>query len=145
MAAHLKYKSGNSWVDYNLVVYPVGAYYFSSSSTSPSSLFGGTWVAVTGKFLYMNAGTGTGGANSRTIEPSAYWTPGMYLKNTNQETSDTFGLWSPPNGFQNRVPVLHVAGTKLTSTSPQWKVFITPFSVSTTPSYQTVYAWRRTA
>ena len=33
---HLKYKSGSSWIDYNLVVYPVGAYYFSSSSTSPS-------------------------------------------------------------------------------------------------------------
>lgn len=145
MAAHLKYKSGNSWIDYNLVVYPVGAYYFSSSSTSPAELFGGTWSAVTGRFLYMNAGTDTGGANSRMIEPHAYWIPGMYLRNTNQETSDNYGLLSHSSGFRDRVPVLHEEGTKLHDTSPQWKVFITPFSVSTTPSYQTVYAWRRTA
>jgi trimeric autotransporter adhesin len=33
------------------LVYPVGAIYQSTSSTSPAEMFGGTWVQVTGKFL----------------------------------------------------------------------------------------------
>lgn len=32
-------------------VYPVGAIYMSISSTSPASLFGGTWEEITGRFL----------------------------------------------------------------------------------------------
>ena len=32
-------------------VYPVGAIYISVSSTSPATLFGGTWERIQGKFL----------------------------------------------------------------------------------------------
>lgn len=46
--------------------YPVGSYYWSSSATSPATLFGGTWTAVSDRFV-LAAGTtykvgGTGGA-----------------------------------------------------------------------------------
>lgn len=34
------------------VIYPVGCYYWSSVSTDPSLLFGGTWVRVSGVMLY---------------------------------------------------------------------------------------------
>lgn len=48
-------------------VYPVGAYYISEKSTSPASLFGGTWIELSGKFLYARdtshpAGSGGGEA-----------------------------------------------------------------------------------
>lgn len=33
-------------------VYPVGAVYVSVNSTSPASLFGGTWERINSKFLY---------------------------------------------------------------------------------------------
>lgn len=33
-------------------VYPVGAIYMSMSATSPATLFGGTWVQITGRFLF---------------------------------------------------------------------------------------------
>ena len=42
-----------SWIN-NLLktIYPVGTYYYSSSSTSPASLFGGSWTAVKDAFIF---------------------------------------------------------------------------------------------
>lgn len=52
-------------------IYPVGALYISKSSTSPATLFGGTWQAVTNDYLlnFITSGTGgeyTGTSNSAT-------------------------------------------------------------------------------
>lgn len=46
--------------------YPVGAIYLSFSSTNPQTLFGGTWVQLTGRFLRMANDTGTGGNDTLT-------------------------------------------------------------------------------
>ena len=42
-----------SWID-NLLntIYPVGTYYYTSSSTSPASLFGGSWTAIVDAFIF---------------------------------------------------------------------------------------------
>ena len=45
--------------------YPVGAIYISVSSTSPASLFGGTWERISGRFLI-----GAGAAEANTTD---YW------------------------------------------------------------------------
>lgn len=55
-------------------IYPVGSIYMSVNSTSPASLFGGTWVAIQEKFL-LGAGSthtagSTGGAFSKSISVS---------------------------------------------------------------------------
>lgn len=55
-----------SYINLGQVVYPVGSIYMSYTGTSPASLFGGNWTAITGRFLYCNNGISTGGANSRT-------------------------------------------------------------------------------
>ena len=47
-------------------IYPVGAIYMSLNNTSPSVLFGGTWVQIAGKFLLASGGsynTGDTGGN----------------------------------------------------------------------------------
>ena len=31
--------------------YPIGSYYFSNNSTSPVTLFGGTWTQISGYFV----------------------------------------------------------------------------------------------
>lgn len=145
MAAHLKYKSGNSWVDYNLVVYPVGALYISYSSTSPGSLFGGTWTPITGRFPYFNAGTGTGGSNSHTLSNSEMPSHRHQLQmESSVRTQSGAGLWYPGNSFADRAIVSHLNSwptyqESYTSSIGSGTAF------STMPSYQTLYAWRRTA
>ena len=146
---HLKYKSGSSWVDYNLVVYPVGAYYFSSSSTSPATLFGGTWTAVTGRFLYMNAGTGTGGSNSHTHSLNNAYAMGSY--DWSNSPNLQFGIKSASWnhwGILFEWTTTQIARYRTGDiTSPQNGLPLggSSDSSSNMPAYQTVYAWRRTA
>ena len=55
--------------------YPIGSLYWSSKSTNPASLFGGTWVQIKDKFVlacgdtYTSSGS-TGGASSVTLSVS---------------------------------------------------------------------------
>ena len=56
-----------AYVNLGQVIYPVGAIFASASPTSPSSMFGGTWSQITGRFLYCNNGTGVGGSNTHTL------------------------------------------------------------------------------
>ena len=68
--ASIKYKNGSSWVDIRNTLYPVGSIYMSTSSTSPATLFGGTWSQISGALLGAT-GTGITNANysgSRTIK-----------------------------------------------------------------------------
>ena len=58
------------WVDINNI-YPIGAIYMSASSTNPSTLFGGTWQEITGKFLLSRSDAyiagSTGGESTVTL------------------------------------------------------------------------------
>ena len=42
---------GKTLAEIMLAIYPVGAVYISANSTSPASLFGGTWESIGGRFL----------------------------------------------------------------------------------------------
>ena len=42
---------GRTLAEIMLALYPVGAVYISVNSTSPASLFGGTWTQIKGRFL----------------------------------------------------------------------------------------------
>lgn len=65
-------------------VYPVGSIYMSVNSTSPATLFGGTWEQLPGRFLL---GSGSVEANSTT-----YW--GKF----------DAGSWTPPVGEKAGTP-----------------------------------------
>lgn len=65
------------------VIYPVGCYYWSSVSTDPSLLFGGTWVRVSGVMLYAaedNVSGYTAGSTggSKTVSLTAAQLPAHY-------------------------------------------------------------------
>ena len=44
-------------------IYPVGSIYMSVNSTSPATLFGGTWQRITGRFLLAATDGGSSGAS----------------------------------------------------------------------------------
>ena len=57
-----------AYVNLGQVMYPVGAIYQSWSSTSPASLFGGSWSQITEKFLYCaNSAGDTGGESTHKL------------------------------------------------------------------------------
>ena len=123
------------------LTYPVGAYYLSSVSTSPASFFGGAWSVLTGKFLYCNSGTGTGGSNTHTLTssqmPSHSHTEGVWQSSSE---ASGYGLL-PAEGFGNRVMV---------KTPSSQAGISTPWvgggsAHNNMPAYQTCYCWRRTA
>ena len=45
-------------------IYPVGSVYLSVNSTSPATLFGGTWQRLDGYYLYAGTGGNTAGSNT---------------------------------------------------------------------------------
>ena len=53
---------GRTIADIMLTLYPVGAVYISANSTSPASLFGGTWESIGGRFLLGADSTYTAGS-----------------------------------------------------------------------------------
>lgn len=60
-----------SFISLTDLTYPVGAIYQSTASTSPASLFGGSWSQITSRFLYNTTfSTGTGGESSHTLTES---------------------------------------------------------------------------
>ena len=52
------------------LIYPVGSIYTSTNSTSPATLFGGTWEQIKDRFLYTASGGATdiGGASTVTLD-----------------------------------------------------------------------------
>ena len=119
-------------------IYPVGAVYISYTSTSPASLFGGTWTQITGRFLRMANDVSTGGADTVALTQA-------------QMPSHTHGV----QGYFNRVNYNSYSGSefelsyhRITSDNPST---VTPIlevgsgsAHSNMPAYQDLYAWRRT-
>lgn len=81
-------------------VYPVGSIYMSVNSTSPATLFGGTWEAIQGKFLlgadgsaYKAGSTGGEATHTLTVDEMPKHTHSMYSGNSG--APDT---WEPDGG-----------------------------------------------
>lgn len=123
-----------------LSVYPVGSVYISYTSTSPASRFGGSWSAITGRFPYFNAGTGTGGSNTHTLSISQM--PAHQHASYTRKASDEakgYALTYNGNGFMDRCMI---SGT---STQGMTTWVGGGGSHNNMPQYQSFYAWRRTA
>lgn len=130
-------------------VFTVGFVWVSYTSTSPASILGGTWMELKGVFPYFNHGTGTGGSNSHTLT-------------TDQIPSHChhFTINATTFGWPQNSPVRGATASSVSSVSNTvtWNDFKTTEDgdqiISNTgggkshnnmPSYQTLYAWRRTA
>lgn len=132
--------SSSGGVNIGKVVYPVGAVYISWSSTSPAALFGGSWVAITGRFPYFNAGTSVGGSNTHTHTLNS-----GYAKITSGGSAVLFN-YKDVNAFNTNWAVNGSAnGASSSSVTSATTLGGNTDSNYHMPSYQTLYAWRRTA
>ena len=116
-------------------VFKVGYVWVSYTNTSPSGILGGTWASITGRFPYFNAGTGTGGSNTTSLSsgnmPSHNHAVAVGLENNG--TGGNVGAAMLYNIYHGG------AGTLYTNSTGSGSSF------NNMPSYQTLYAWRRTA
>lgn len=121
-------------------VYPVGSIYMSVNSTSPATLFGGTWKAIQGKFLLgadggtYKAGT-TGGEAAHTLTES-------------EMPSHKHSIWFPNDGGEQSAAIGYPnTGSKNTYYAEASKTSGTGGGAAhnNMPPYLAVYIWKRTA
>ena len=130
----LEWGAGVSWED----IYPVGAIYLSTSSTSPQSLFGGTWTAINDVFLLTAGSTytagDTGGEATHTLDTSevpAHSHTGKYVNGVgaNNGSIQLPRMWAASGDG---------SGTLTNSVGGGG-------AHNNMPPYLVVYAWERTA
>lgn len=144
------------------LVYPVGSIYLSYVSTSPASLFGGSWTQITGRFLRAANDVSTGGADTHTLSLNHNHTMTLELSSGNYtgpaisySISNGIGYHAGDAAILNG-PVLTGASAYPADISAWTRVYgptansggnvirrLDTKTVSTMPSYQDVYAWRR--
>ena len=144
--------------------YPVGAIYLSFVSTSPATLFGGSWSQISNRFIYAGNGTSTGGSLRH-----KHWTTvgkavgdGMYVYDFDQ-SGTMFGARLMTGKIHGGLMNYTSFDTYTTSSNQFSQVLIdstsdpvlnvTDYSSNNNdkgesdlyPPYQMVYCWRRTA
>lgn len=133
---------------YDFNAYPVGSIYMSVNSTSPASIFGGTWERLKDRFLLGAGGSysveSTGGSKTTTIEDSNL--PATRLAMAKNITGATVSLNNSVPWGTNSVPANAYGMTQYTNLNKLGQTArysATPLDV--TPPYLAVYMWKRTA
>ena len=129
-----------------LIVRPIGNIYESVDSTSPATLFGGTWASMGGRFLIGADGTytagSTGGAATHTHPVSGT----AAIANFVGYSDINMKIVSSHNWQGNQTSY---AGSNAINEYPQRSVGVevvgTAASESSLPPYESVYMWKRTA
>lgn len=133
---NVQIKNGSTW--YTMCPFPVGYIYMGYTSTSPANVYGGTWSSISGG-KYFRAAAANNAAGSNTIA----------IDNMPRHTHNFVDYaWARPYGVTSWDIVNAFATANLTGASD----LTDPNNVSYTgggsafyPTYQNVYAWRRTA
>ena len=121
-------------------VYPVGSIYMSVNSTSPATLFGGTWKAIQGKFL-LGADNGTykagntGGEATHTLTTSEMPSHNHAVYYPNAGADDHSAPGNYPDGPSDST---YYAVGSYTSREGGGKAH------NNMPPYLAVYIWKRT-
>lgn len=140
--ADISIKNNSSWTTYLNLIYPIGSVYFSYTSTSPATRFGGTWSAITGSFIYANAGV-----SKNTTKTHYHWMPVGKENGLPGFSATAFAGWS--DGAKYQIRAANVAHSIFTEdayyASGQNATETTTYATEGYPPYQTLYCWRRTA
>lgn len=150
-------------------MYPVGSCYFSTVATSPATIVGGTWAAMTGGMLGLAGSTGVAGAasngGSRKISSNQMPSHNHAAQNTeNQDNTYYFNVsLSPATDVIGRANVKRGTSTSedtyyaiLGNRDASDSIGTQDLGFATTtkntgggadyiPAHTSVYGWRRTA
>lgn len=134
---------------YLLSVYPVGAIYISVNSTSPASLFGGTWQQLKDRFLIGAGGSysvnGTGGATTHSHTLNNGYAKILY----NWQNNDNKLMYKTKDGvsYTTDANTNTDAGYNFNNFSQSRATALggNTDSSSNIPPYLAVYMWKRTA
>lgn len=140
-------------------LYPVGAIYMSTQSTSPHTLFGGTWEQIKGRFLFAagsnikNTNTTYGSMSANTINRSAGELGGeVSHKLTTSEMPKhahpiRYGSWGSSGSDTYRTVRLpyNQAQVKIGEDSQGMEEVGGDGAHNNMPPYYVVYMWKRTA
>lgn len=132
-------------------VYPVGSIYISTNSTSPASLFNGTWEQIQDRFLLAASSTyaaGATGGQKNTVIPT-HNHRGLYYNAVTTGRRVSFGSGSSTSAYYLQ-PAAGATATDDFITGDANGTAIgsmTSSDVSETnmPPYLAVYIWKRTA
>lgn len=134
-----------------LDVYPVGAIYISTKSTSPASLFGGSWTQLQNRFL-LGAGSSytagaTGGAATVTLTTSQIPSHNHEFQYSTNGGSSWYGATMGRDGSYSDTPYLGTKSSVEEFASYQVRISKTGggSSHNNMPPYQVVYMWERIA
>lgn len=129
---------GMTVVQFVNMIYPVGSIYMSVSSTSPASLFGGTWESIGGRFLLgadaTYAAGSTGGKATNTINANNLPSQIPLMYSNNSGSSGNGGIFSSAIYTNGENSGYSWVGTGM-PTDP----------INNMPPYLAVYMWKRTA
>lgn len=119
-------------------VYPVGSIYMSVNSTSPATLFGGTWERIRDRFLLAAGSTysagGFGGEATHTLTVDEIPSHSHQIKYRSKIlASGSSGAWALGAGTYDGYSSNTIHGTGGGG------------SHNNMPPYLTVYVWKRTA
>lgn len=131
------------------VIYPIGSIYMSVNSTSPQTLFGGTWEQIKDTFLLASGDTyangTTGGSADATLVSHQHGTSnsGEYFVTSESDGANNTRVTYSSSGNRyvdgmtdNTTPFHHRVGTGYVGSSGTGKNM---------PPYLTVFVWKRTA
>lgn len=121
-------------------VYPVGSIYMSVNSTSPATLFGGTWKAIQGKFLL--------GAYGNTYKAGSTGGEAAHTLTESEMPNHRHSIWFPNDGGEQSAEIGYPdTGSKNTYYAEASKTSGTGGGAAhnNMPPYLAVYIWKRTA
>ena len=105
-----------------LAAHPIGSYYWSSDSTNPSSLFGGTWEAIKDRFILAAGSTYSAGTTGGSAEMQLH-SHSVDITSGNNSVGHTHSVGAHSHGLNSHthsIPAL--SGTASSSGSHSHKV-----------------------
>lgn len=130
------------------VFYPVGSIYISAASTNPADMFGGTWEAISGRFLLgagKNAANTTnywGSTSAKEVDFSAGEMGGEYYHTLTFNEVIQYNMWTSHTGYNPGIKTSFDNGSIYGINT--WNNTKTK-QHNNMPPYVSVYMWQRTA